>query len=95
MAIGTLNRKLEYQTNQLYRLEVTSNTYEVERDLKQEFELRQFIKKNVSGFIDVMKNVANKETDRLQRTVTNPSICCRKQLKRVKNPTSQLQKITC
>ena len=63
MEQGTLNRKFEYQSNEIHRLEI-SHLKANERDWKNEFETRQCIKRNMADFILTMKDVQKRETDR-------------------------------
>ena len=57
---GTLNRKNEYNCNQLCRLEPSKHTWEQEKLVKIESNTRKLTKEKMKNFCDVMNNVQNR-----------------------------------
>ena len=56
---GTLNRKTEFNTNELCRFEAPEMTIDQERRWKDEFEHRKKIRHNIKNFCDVMSNIVS------------------------------------
>ena len=55
---GMLNRKQEFNQNEICRMEMTKMDWEVEKDCKELLETRLNLKKNLKMFINVMSSIA-------------------------------------
>ena len=77
--LGTLNRKTEFNLNELCTFEAKENSLDIERRVKKELECRTKIKDDLTHFIAMMTrlNKLQKPVDQKQTKLTDNLLCYR------------------